>query len=160
YDNDYPAADQKDRPRWLWEGPWQLDAPVQPRRFEHAATSEAALHWLSYQHVLRDSDRPQLITDFTGYNTGKLRDVTETDRSRGLPQENWVGDLILECKVTVQKPEGKLVSDLAKGVDRFQAHWDLVTGVCTLLRVVDGKEQVLDSRPTDMKKPGTYEVRF
>jgi signal peptidase I len=159
-DNDFQAADLKGKPRWQAEGPWKLDDAAQPRRFEHAATSEPQTHWLTYRHLLRDSDRPQLITDFTGYNTAKVRDVSEIDRSRGLPQENWVGDLILECQVTVQKPEGKLILDLAKGVDRFQARWDLSTGVCTLLRVVDGKEQELDSRPTELKKAGSYEIRL
>jgi signal peptidase I len=92
-----------------------------------------------------------------GYNTGKLR--SDSPRS-SLPHENWVGDLILECEVKVDRPEGRLIFDLSKGVDRFEARWDLSTGRCTLVRLADNKEEELAAQETELKKPGTYELRF
>lgn len=151
FDNDYQPIDLPGHSRWTSEKGWQPDSSQAGRRFQSQPTDR--LDWLTYRHVLRGSDRPQLITDFTGYNGGNGK-VT------GLPRENWVGDLMLECTVQVTKAEGKLVLDLAKGVDRFQARWDLSTGKCTLARVTDLGEEVLDSRPTDLKSTGTFEVRF
>jgi signal peptidase I len=149
YDNDHQAADLRTLPpRWSGEGSWVPDSTAQPKRFSHAGSS---LEWLTYRHRLRKSQQPQLITDFSGYNNG--------DGKGSPPRENWVGDLILECEVSVEKPEGMVVMDLAKGTDRFQARWDLATGTCSLIRIAD-TETVLDSRPTDMKKSGTYSVRF
>jgi signal peptidase I len=78
------------------------------------------------------------------------------------PSENWVGDLILECEVTVDKPQGRLVLEVCKGIDRFQASWDLgsAEGYCTLYRIQDGKRQELDRKPTGLRGTGTYRLRF
>lgn len=108
--------------------------------------------------ILTHTVAPALITDFMGYNTGKGQ-INERN-------ENWVGDLMLECEVMVQEPTGDLILDLAKGADRFQARWDLATGNCTLVRLsrVDGqlKEEILgaEKTPTELKKKGTYRLRF
>ena len=45
-------------------------------------------------------------------------------------------------------------------MDRFQARWDLATGICTLFRSADGRETKLESKETAMKKPGKYRLRF
>jgi signal peptidase I len=47
-------------------------------------------------------------------------------------------------------------------VDRFQARWDLQTGLCTLVRLSgdNAKEEKLDMRPTPLHGPGTYQLRF
>src|SRR5262249_31765899 len=58
--------------------------------------AEEKMFWLRYRHLssrTKDGDlnpRPELITDFSGYNSFEPRLVP-----RG---ENWVGDLILECR--------------------------------------------------------------
>src|SRR5207247_2609220 len=59
-------------------------------------------------------------------------------------------------------PQGDLVLDLAKGVDRFQARWDLSTGVCKLVRLSGeaAAEQTLSTAATDLHKPGTYHVQL
>lgn len=135
------------------------------------------LAWLRYRHLVVDPPRdqhtnlaalgevkPSLITDFLGYNTFQ----TQWGRHGfDLPQ-NWVGDLMLECEIQCAGEPGasapgghpQLVLELARGVDRFQARWDLATGVCTLVRINEGKEEVLDSRPSPLRANGTYEVRF
>src|SRR5262249_40923501 len=82
-------------------------------------------------------------------------------RNRDGPQpQNWVGDLSLDCEVTVDQPDGELVLELSKGVDRFQAVWDLNKGTCTLRRKASGEDwKELASKPSVLKK-GTYRLRF
>jgi signal peptidase I len=109
---------------------------------------------LRYRHVLRgDSDKPQLIADIMGYNSN-------APSQSGQGPSNWVGDLLLECEVVIDKAEGELVLELSRSSDRFQAVWDLSTGRCTLKRLADGKEPVaLDSTATKVGK-GKYSLRF
>jgi signal peptidase I len=164
YDNDPPAKDlDKLPPRWPGgkDNRWTADAA---RGFRHDAAGDADMDWLRYRHVLRpapgepDTPHPRLITDFLGYNT------FETSGPLGgghrPPPENWVGDLLLECELTVERPAGEFVLELARGVDRFRARWDLTTGVCTLAREQDKQETELDRRPTAVKQPGTYRLRL
>jgi signal peptidase I len=116
------------------------------------------MDWLRYHHILRPrregtgGPEPELITDFIGYNTANV--------GGSEPPQNWVGDLILDCDVTVEQPEGQLVLELSKGIDRFRARWDLSSGVCTLLRVTEDGEQQLGESKTSLANKGTYQVRF
>lgn len=161
-DNDFQAQDLAGKPRWTSDKnnpAWKTDDAQYPRRFEHAGEN---LDWLRYRHILRNSDQPQLITDFMGYNAGHPHNPPLNKP----PANNWVGDLILECEATIEQAEGELVLELAKGVDRFQAKWDLATGHCTLVRrgaegEGAGKEEVLGpgSTPTELKK-GVHRLRF
>jgi signal peptidase I len=168
YDNDHQATDllRKVPPRWTAEpatGAWQTDSNEEAKRFTSASSATNQTAWLRYRNMIPDLDRenPQvhaqaeLISDFMGYNTW------QSNRGRrDLPAQNWVGDLILDCDVDVQQPQGALTLELSKGVDRFQARWDLSTGVCTLVRLHDGREETLENRDTNLKKPGTYHLRF
>jgi signal peptidase I len=106
--------------------------------------------------------RRELITDFMGYNSFE-------PPSGPPPVPHWVGDLTVECDVKVDKPEGRFVLELSRGTDRFRAAFDLASGDCTLRRVkdyikdeapADDAGEVLATKPTDLKKPGTYHVRF
>jgi signal peptidase I len=116
--------------------------------------------------------KPQLITDFMGYNTAVIGGF---QRSSGL---NWVSDLMVECEVAVEKAEGELTLELSRGEDRFQARFDLGSGACKLVRIhplsdkekeaqAEGqgperkeKETGLAEKQTELKKPGTYRLRF
>jgi signal peptidase I len=148
--------------------------------FTHAGAGKE-VDWLRYQHILRPLDwpeatdpsyqrrvndiksrthRPQLITDFLSYNS------YEVD---GMPHSvypNWVGDLMLEAEVKVEEPKGEFRMELSRGVDRFQARFNLQTGVCSLVRLrenADGKleeKETLDSTTTAVNKRGTYQIRF
>ena len=40
----------------------------------------------------------------------------------------WVGDLMLDCRVTVTAAQGELVLELGKSTDKFQARFDLASG--------------------------------
>jgi hypothetical protein len=92
--------------------------------------------------------------DMMGYNT------YQSDGHLPLLGQNWVGDLILECEAVIDKPQGELILELSRGVDRFQARWDLSTGVCTLVRITDKVEQKLESKATPLHKKGSYRLRF
>jgi signal peptidase I len=161
YDNDHPAQDLvgKLAPRWAADAgaSWEADAA---QRFHHPAGQGDDVAWLRYRHILRASPvdaagkpRPELITDFLGYNTYE-------PGFGGPVGRNWVGDLMLECEVTTDQPSGELVLELSKGVDRFQARWDLASAACTLVRLgKDKPEEQLDRKPTAVR-PGTHRLRF
>jgi signal peptidase I len=164
YDNDHPARDLTDPAfdRWVPEGAhtgWAENKDA--RAFSHTGGAGDKVEYLRYRHVHRDCikdssghPRPELITDFIGYNT---------QNGGGMPRVNWVGDLMLECDVQVEQAQGELVLELSKGTDRFRARWDLASGECTLLRLPDNrldKEEQLGRQPTTLSKPGTYRVRF
>jgi signal peptidase I len=154
YDNDHPAKDMQDQPRWfsIDQNLWASNGG---NGFLVDAADKEDTHWLRYHHLLRGfHGKPRLITDFMGYNTW------EGGLHGGAPSENWASDLILECEVDVDKAEGDLVLELSKGVDRFRARWDLSSGMCTLLRVTDDRETKLDSKPTKLTRKGTYRLRF
>ncbi|MGH9676909.1 MAG: S26 family signal peptidase, partial [Candidatus Acidiferrum sp.] len=152
YDNDHSARDLTDPQwrRWLGSEGWNEKA----KEFSHSSSSGDQIDWLRYRHLIRGNFKPQLITDFMGYNTWVAGNHTMP------PGENWVGDLMLDCDAAVDKVEGSLVLELSRGIDRFQARFDLPTGKCTLVRISGGVEQELESQPTALKKTGNYHLRF
>jgi signal peptidase I len=128
-------------------------------RKEFRSNPEAQLTYISYHHTLRSHEgKPTLITDFTGYNSGRsMQDgVPAWGHSVGA---NWVGDLILECQIEAEKKGGKCVLELTRGGEQFQASWDLASGKCELLRVRDGKPESLAAQPTKCSS-GTHTLRF
>jgi signal peptidase I len=160
YDNDHQARDLKgpDFQRWVFteNSGWAASGATDfVTAFSHNGGSSEDAKWLRYRHVLRDSDgKPQLITDFTGYNT------SEGGR-RGDPG-NWASDLAVECQAKVEKAEGTLILELSRGPDRFQASVDLAKQTCTLFRInSDDKKTVeLATNPSLIKGKGTYHLRF
>jgi len=191
FDNDHQANDLVGvlPERWSPQGAgWAAD---NAKGFKTIGISKDE-EWLRYRHILRPPDwpakndqgraerideikhrehRPQLITDVLGYNTFEPR------RSGFVPSPNWVGDLMLTCKLTVEEPKGEFWMELSKGVDRFQARFDLATGVCSLFRLSEHRtklvqengvnKQVPDWRmlpdataQTRVKAKGEYVIRF
>jgi signal peptidase I len=170
YDNSHPASDLKDSPRWTDRSGarvWAADDSA--HTFKHAAATTGPLDWLRYRHLIvrNGRDRPELITDFMGYNSY----ATEPMQQAQQPQ-HWVGDLMIECDVTIDKPQGQLVLELSRGSQRFRAVFDLASGECTLRQIKDWRDrdhkeapsddagEVLATKPTDLKKAGTYHLRF
>lgn len=153
YDNDHQDRDLPQR--WNGGAAWKAENPAEPKRFV-VSGDDKTLAWLRYSHLLRDgAGRPELITDFMGYNSYEPRRMGQAQ-----PAPNWVGDLMLDAEVTVEQPTGELVLELSEGPDRFQARWDLSSGVCTLYRVTGDKQEELGSKPTALKQKGTYRLRF
>jgi signal peptidase I len=164
---DDPAATDSDA--------WQ---PSQDYRSYSVAGGSEQQQWLRYRHfvpmaedwrilperALTDRElagvRPRLITDFYAYNTGRLRGNVRDQDVLGL---HWVGDLALECEVTVESPAvespaGELVLELVEGGVRFQCRVDLASGEAKLgISGLDGFEP---SAQTPMQGPGRYRLRF
>jgi signal peptidase I len=166
YDNDHPASDMTAFPRWTEQGSasWTADPNVNGLHITAPADGTA---WLRYSNLVRSEDgsppRPQLITDFMGYNffdSVRAEPGGPSLPVHTMPGQNWVGDLILECEATVSQPTGDLVLELSKGVDRFRARWDLAAGTCTLIRVHDGKEETLDSKPSVLTTGTPHRLRL
>jgi hypothetical protein len=172
FDNDnQPASLKKDLPpRWAAAkdgAAWKAeDGGKSFRHVGEGGGKGKEPEWLTYRHILRPLDwpegkdrkhRPQLITDFSGYNSYELPRPNQP-RANGV---NWVGDLMLECEVEVEKASGELWMELACGVDIFRARWELETGRCTLYRGDSGgKFRELDHAMTRLGRAGTYQVRF
>jgi signal peptidase I len=162
FDNDFQPKDLVGKfpgPRWSVKDSqaWKPDHADEPKRFDFNNEANAAA-WVRYQHLVPDEQRiphKELISDFMGYNTWM-----SLNRPHSNPQQNWVGDLQLECDVEVKQAQGQFVLELSKGVDRFQARWDLGSGSCTLVRLTNDEEKVLSSGNTALRKPGTYRLRF
>ena len=170
-DNDHQDANLPAKfRRWTFEenSHWSGDDAKSPKLFTFAGGADDGEKWLTYGHRLRedshrhDLDKPdefqrdprQLISDQMGYNSG--------DGDSG---SHWVGDLMLDCHVKVTNPQGELVFELAKGIDRFQARFDLGKGDCTLVRLTgklgnDPSRTVLGTKPCKLKQAGNYHVRF
>ncbi len=182
YDNDKPAKDLEGvlPPRWQ---PWDKTV-VWKASADHGFQADGSGNveqWLRYQHILRPGDwpkrsspmyaaevegikqrkqDPQLITDFMGYNT------YETAGPQHLRSQHWVGDLMLECQLTVEEPQGEVWLELSRGVDRFQAVFDLANGRCTLYRLVARdaggslRKEKMAAADTRVNARGKYQLRF
>ena len=165
YDNDFPAKDLKG-PGWERWLPAEGSAWTSAKDHGFSLAADMVndqVDWLRYRHIVRplrnephlDGAPPQLITDFMSYNAFISTGMEPSMRA------NWVGDLMLECKLEVTKAEGEFWMELSKGINRFRARWDLASGMCTLYKQgPDGKPEELDSKPTRVKAPGTYHVRL
>jgi signal peptidase I len=167
FDNDFQPKDLKDMvpPRWDASKTKGWRASENNTVLTHKGDGQA-VDWLRYQHLVVERSRanpaaggqpvkPQLITDLMGYNSFEL------DNGGYIPPlPNWAGDLMLECNIETQQAQGELVMELSKGINRFQARWNLADGTCTLVRIHGGKQEELDRKPTRLKSPGSYLVRF
>src|SRR5262249_41463653 len=145
FDNDH-LPDDLQGPQWqrwrpdgdAWEA---LDGG---RGFRHGTRVGGGESYLVYRHALRgNGGEVSLITDFMGYNSGEPWEWSENEKRWTPPDSrnsasgnggNWVGDLILECEVQVDKPEGEFVLELTRGDTHYRARWDLSDGRCTLER--------------------------
>jgi hypothetical protein len=172
YDNDFQASDLAPIPelrRWRPEQNSVWTANNDFRDFRCAGRKADAIDWLRYRHVLPGPERgglagqdvkPQLITDFEAYNNFTLQ-----ARGGQGSNQNWAGDLMLECKLTVDKAEGSLVMELSRGINRYRARFDLETGSCTLQRQGPAEQKTdawkdLATKPSGVRGPGTFELRF
>jgi signal peptidase I len=164
YDNDHQAKDLKGVLPSRWSGAgWEENGTT----FKTTGGGDAT-EWLRYGHILRTYNRDfdpkkgatpvrSLITDFMAYNYYEPHPFKHS--------ENWVGDLMLECDVTVDKPEGEFVLELSKSHDRFRLQWNLATGEMDVYRDTTSqgstKEEKLASKQVTKPKAGsTYRLRF
>jgi signal peptidase I len=166
-----PVDDNRDKPRYVQKREWAANHASSSwvpndNKDVHGFKSTGqpgTIAWLRYRHLLRPwhgspdphDVQPTLIRDMLGYNTGV------PERVPSYESLNWVGDLMLEFDLSVERPEGEVLVELSKGADRFQARFDLASGNCTLVRHgMNGKDEELSKAATDIKKAGTYHIRF
>jgi len=183
WDNDQQPRDLAGKfpPRWYAspgaEKFWNGDIADQPRVFSHTGTG---LDWIRYRHLipevldpldqrtvhrwwstpdqLRDV-KPQLIDNMLGYNSeiGRYRDTGQTTSRISIQEQEWVGDLILECEATKNDDDAEIVLELSKGLNRFQAVF--TNGSVKLLSTGNGAKEY-GSRECRVKGKGTYKLRF
>ena len=169
WDNDRQPAELAGLvpPRWFAAADaksWNGDDAKQPRVFTHAGDT---LEWIRYRHLVPTSPwktpeeaqtaTPKHIDNVLGYNSevSRFRENQNKRPSRAQHEENWVGDLILECEAVVDaNAEVKL--ELSKGVNRFQATFG--NGAVKLASIGPGAKE-FGSRPCKVTN-GTYKLRF
>ena len=184
HDNDYILADELVKGGWpvRWRPAgvgWQSD---DGGRTYGVAAEEGRETWLRYRNfVPTDGDwrlppaelaaspralHPQLIADFTGYNTnfpwqGSNRhapDINEHAPETEVLGQHWVGDLALECELEAQSTAGEALLELVEGGLRFQCAIDLASGRATLS--IEGLDDFARSAETPIRGPGTYHLAF
>ena len=188
YDNDYQAKDlvgKLDR----WTPPagssWKADKAT---TFVNDGSSADKVAWLRYQHLLRPDPllddpklderkreeqmreelkkvKPMLILDTLDYNSFQMFPDGKGDQPIDLVRHiysagHWVGDLMIEANVEVMQAKGEFWFELSRGVDRFQARWDLTTGKCALFRIGKDGIETLGEEDTNVKGPGSYMLRL
>ena len=182
YDNDYVL------PRLIqqgWPARWQPAAAKEPGAWQTAAdyrnfftdgVAEGDV-WIRYHHTPPTCEqwqrlergvgpgphlpRAQLITDFTAYNTDReARDAVDGNPDPNLDRLglNWVGDLAVECRVTVRSPSGTLMLELIKGGRNFTCRIDAATGAARL--VIDSLAAFRPTAKTPIRGPGIYRIMF
>lgn len=148
YDNDQFARDLvNDPPRWRVVGTsWS----VQNGGVFVPDPKQAC--WLEYRHVLggkgrEGNRRPQLITDFEAYNTG---------RPGGRQRVNWVGDLFIELNASLRSMAGELTLEVGEGGRRYAAKFDFQRRRLTLTQ--NGRP--LGQFPLSIADPAEVELCF
>jgi signal peptidase I len=149
---------------------WQHDEDY--RSFT-AAKSDAP-QWLRYRHFVPNWDdweafdkqqplpadyprRPQLISDFTPYNTATqvVQDPAPDAIALGM---HWVPDLSLSCELEVRSPSGEVTLELVEAGNRLQCQFDLATGNARLS--IDSLPDFHPQAETAVKGTGTHQVQF
>ena len=178
YDNDYvlPGMIEKGWPaRWQDDnGPDGWKASSDLRDFTVSGKKQGTA-WLQYRHVVpmpadwraldkgplptNYSVKPQLITDFTAYNSGTRKDNVHRSAGGGMRGygTHWVGDLAVECDLQVDDPAGKVLLKLVEGGRDMLCTIDLVGGEAVLTISGDTYRRV---GSTPISKPGTYKLLF
>lgn len=183
FDNDYmakiaelgwPARWQPERPAGgNTAGAWTSDDFT---TFRTDGTAEG-ISWLRYQHLVPSYSQwkaleerqgqasppsltPQLITDFTAYNTRRDRRGGNPAMDMDSLGVHWVGDLALSCTVGVESSRGELLFELRKGGRRFECRIDVATGEATLSISGPDMEQFRPTASTCVRGPGRHEIRF
>ena len=179
YHNDFQAQDLLKvgvAPRWKTSGEGWGPTQAGQKSYTHTGAGRG---FLKYEHLrvpiksvkdeftpntarTRDLSKlpvPTPITNFMGYNAGARGSFTSPYEGieNSDNNDNWVGDLIVECKADIAGPEASVILDLGRGPSRFQAHF--TNGMVKLIRTGPGGKE-LAARPTSMTKADTYDLRF
>ena len=141
--------------------------------YRHYVPSYEDWEYLLAGQMPPTTPQPQLITDFSAYNT----DFTDTPgyhyrSSRWNTPEgysrygtephklglHWVGDLAVECVVDVESESGHLVLELVEGGVLFTCRINVDNGKASLS--IDGLDDFHPTATTCINRPGTYQLMF
>ncbi|MEM8943908.1 MAG: signal peptidase I [Planctomycetota bacterium] len=113
--------------------------------------------------------KPELIRDFNPYNADRSRGGTGNPRAGGIedigwtmPEEkfgmHWVGDLAIDCNLTVEEASGEFYLRLVEAGRAFICRVDLSSGDATVS--LEGDDSVSATAKTTVRSPGDYQLRF
>lgn len=160
---------------WIDTGHDSQGWQVRDDRRQYTLAQTDSTRWLRYRHVVATPQdwqflqrgtpapaagplRGELISDYYAYNNQRY------ERMPGpmIQMSNWVGDLALECDVSIDGRSGMLSFDLVEAGDHFLCEIDVATGQARL-RIhghsrLDGAEQLVGQ--TRVRGPGNYKFRF
>ena len=184
---------------WAESGGWTVEKEAATSKhnaqvYQPAYRSEAAAgetNWLRYRHtppgepvwrtVLGDKQKvegvdpkPQLVTDFTAYNTrlnleqasdlGQLSLAPRPYRAEDLARlgVHWVGDLLLEADLRIESPQGEVSLDLVEAGVHYGVTVDVATGKALLWRrqFESDEREELNSFSTSIRGAGKHKVRL
>lgn len=166
---------------------WEEETTLGSFSIEKSRTADS-LKWLRYRHIIPSNDdwdaagdgplrpsnheyffddaesmgpRPQLITDFCGYNTYTGGNGSTNDDAY------WVGDLTLtyDLEIVESGDQSEVVVELNEGVHCYRCRIDVSTGNAKLVSVnrfagAEESEEVLAEAKTDVVGSGDWQIRF
>lgn len=168
---------------------WQSQGEKHSFKLTDADSKGQQPHWLRYRHFVPTPDvwraalkneegdrlnsfggngaaalktpRPQLITDFCGYN------AFSSAQDFDLDSYFWVGDLTLGCNVKIDKlaESAELTLELNEGVHRYRCRINPNSGEAQLSRVVwlnrsEEEEETFAKATTSLQGVGNHRVEF
>ena len=168
------------------EDGWIADRETHSFHLELDKSKSKQLNWIRYRHIVPSpsdwsaiehgdkpqpgyplqpesiNPRPQLISDFCGYNS-----YTGGNRGELNRDYYWVGDLTVSFQIELSEvgESGELVIELNEASRRYRCRIDIATGIATLLSLVEqnrdaDEENVIATAETSLKGTGTFKVRF
>ncbi len=177
FDNDYmPRIAEYGWPaRWKPESPGDAAWTSDDKATFHTDGAGGGENWLRYHHLVPNFQQwkaveksgaesvpqdltPQLITDFTAYDTNRAWGDNNPAPMADSLGMYWVGDLALRFTADVESEKGELLVELRKGSRRFQCRIDVATGKATLS--INGLDSFRPSATTAVRGPGRHEIRF
>lgn len=194
YDNNYQLSEpwqSEFPPRWsplnsAGDQAWTvIDGG---KAFQCEAGDEDDPRWLAYCHLTpsardwlqtlkaQSSSRfleikPRLITDFYAYNTGVSADSMRSGQIRDrffatdAPDQNWVGDLSLDCRLQTESDQGEAMLALVEGGSVFTCRIDLSSGqasfsISSSPADASPEESFTATAQTPVRGPGSHRVEF
>ncbi|MBL9122920.1 MAG: signal peptidase I, partial [Planctomycetaceae bacterium] len=147
--------------------------PAEDYRSFTASKSDAP-QWLRYRHIVPSFEdwealdklqplppeyprKPQLISDFTPYNTA-TQGVEEPEPDPIALGMHWVPDLSLACEIESRSPAGEVTLELVEAGNRLQCRFDLATGKAQL--AIDSLPEFRPQAQTSVRGAGKHQVQF
>lgn len=144
---------------------WLRYRHIIPSNGDWDAAGDGPLRPWKHEIVFDDAEsmgpRPQLITDFCGYNTYTGGNGTTTDDAY------WVADLTLTFDIEIVEAgdQSEIVVELNEGVNCYRCRIDVSTGNAKLVSVnrysgSGESEELLAEAQTDVAGTGDWELRY